>query len=54
MTLIEQALENAALKAVDAATVMKKQGAKPQDYQAVYWHATKLFELMREYEKETA
>lgn len=54
MTFIEQALENAALATVDAAKVMKKQGAKTQDYQAVYWHATKLFELMREYEKETA
>ena len=54
MTLIEQALEKAALATIDAATVMKKQEAKTQDYQAVFWHANKLFELMREYEKETA
>jgi len=53
MTLIEQELENAALACAKAARIMRKQEAKTQDYQAVFWHANKLFELMREYEKES-
>ena len=54
MTLIEQELENAALACAKAARIMRNKDTKKEDVSCLFWHAAKLMEMAREYEKETA
>ena len=54
MTLIEQELHNAALSCAKAGRIMRSKDAKKEDVSCLFWHAAKLIEMAREYEKETA